>query len=80
MNWLKVWCQGKRGPAAADPWQAGLWEMVSDSDLAPKPGRKNASLLLSLRAKPSKIIIILLAPPTALLLLRATAHRPEGSK
>lgn len=45
----------------------------------PNQAGRTASLQLSLRVQPSKIIIISLTPPTALLLHRATAHRPQGS-
>lgn len=46
---------------------------LTQTQLPNRAGRA-ASLLLSLRFKPSKIIIIWLAPPTALLLHGATAH------
>ena len=69
--------EGKVGSSAKG---AGLWETVSDSDPAPKPGRKNCLLLLRLRFKSSKIIIIPLAPPTDLLLHGATAQGLGGSR
>lgn len=69
--------EGKVGSSAKG---AGLWETVSDSDPAPKAGRKNCLLLLRLRFKSSKIIIIPLAPPTDLLLHGATAQGLGASR
>ena len=82
---IKEWIDSRsgskvEGKVASSAKGAGLWETVSDSDPAPKPGMKNCLLLLRLRFKSSKIIIIPLAPPTDLLLHGATAQGLGGSR
>lgn len=70
--------EGQAGISLSRRLGCGRWFLTQTQ--LPNPAGRTASLLLSLRFKPSKIIIIWLAPPTALLLHGATAHGLGGSR
>lgn len=62
------------------PSRGGAGDLVLTQTPLPEPAGRTASLPLSLRAKPSKTIIIPHTPPTALLVLGTMAHKPGGSQ